>query len=140
MARSISLAANATSTVGVSSVQFQLDGVALGSPVSGAGPAYVMSWDTTTAADGAHTIAAVATDTTGHQTTSAITPFNVVNQLQLNQRVEATASLNVYGTPSISGAILGTEKLGALGTTTSGPASDGTNNWWQVSYDDGLSG
>ena len=140
VARSISLAANATSTVGVSSVQFQLDGVALGSPVSGAGPAYVMSWDTTTAADGAHTIAAVATDTTGHQTTSAITPFNVVNQLQLNQRVEATASLNVYGTPSINGAILGTEKLGALGTTTSGPASDGTNNWWQVSYDDGLSG
>src|SRR6185503_17571025 len=129
-----------TSSVGMSSVQFRLDGVALGSAVSGAGPSYVMSWDSKTAADGAHTITAVAIDTAGRQTTSAITSFSVLNQLKLNQRVEATAVLNVYSTPSVNGAVIGTEKVGALGTTTSGPTSDGTNTWWQVSYDDGLSG
>src|SRR5258705_1262289 len=47
VSRTITVAANATSSVGMSNVQFQLDGVVIGSPVPGVGPAFVMSWDST---------------------------------------------------------------------------------------------
>jgi hypothetical protein len=70
----ISVLANASSSVGITGVQFELDGADIG-PVFTNAP-YGGAWDSTTAADGAHTFTAVATDTTGKQTTS--TPVTIL--------------------------------------------------------------
>jgi Concanavalin A-like lectin/glucanases superfamily/Bacterial Ig domain len=59
----IDVTAGASDNVGVASVQFRLDGAALGAPDTTA--PYSVSWDTRTAANGPHTLTAVATDTTG---------------------------------------------------------------------------
>src|SRR5262249_39840278 len=64
---------------GVASVQFQLDGVNLGSPDTTA--PYSVSWDTSTASRGLHTLTAVALDTSGNPTTSAGVSVNVVPKL-----------------------------------------------------------
>ncbi len=68
----ITVAANATDTVGVTGVQFMLDGANLGAVVTGAGPAYSISWNTTGVANGAHSLSAVATDTAGNTATSSV--------------------------------------------------------------------
>jgi hypothetical protein len=57
----ITVSANATDNVGVSSVQFQLDGVNLGAAITGSGPFYSTRWNTTTATSGMHTLAPIAT-------------------------------------------------------------------------------
>jgi len=67
----VTLSATAQWSVGMASVQFQVDGANYGSAVAGAGPTYSISWNTATAASGAHTLTAVATDTLGQKTTSA---------------------------------------------------------------------
>jgi len=61
----------------VSSVQFQLDGANLGAPDSSA--PYSISWDTTTAGNGAYTLRAVARDLVGIQFTSAPVTVTVSN-------------------------------------------------------------
>jgi hypothetical protein len=48
-------------------VQFQLDGVVLGSQATGLRPSYSISWDTTTATNGNHILTAIATDGAGNQ-------------------------------------------------------------------------
>ena len=65
----MTVTANATSSIGVASVQFQLDGANVGSPVTVA--PYSYSWDTTKSSNGTHTLKAVAKDTAGNSTTSA---------------------------------------------------------------------
>src|SRR6185437_16117005 len=66
----VTLTANATSAAGMASVQFQLDGLNLGSTITGAGPTFSMSWNTASASKGTHTLTATATDTLGQKTTS----------------------------------------------------------------------
>src|SRR5579863_2810570 len=139
LVRTVTVAANASDSAGVTQVQFQIDGVNLGAAVTGAGPAYITSWDTTTSADGPHTVAAIATDTQGHQTTVSIS-VSVTNALKLNQRIQTTGVASVFTTPSLSGSNLGSQPTGALGNIVGGPSSDGTNTWWQVTYDNAPSG
>lgn len=74
---SVSVSATATDQVGVAGVQFLLDGAALGAEVTAA--PYALDWDTTAAADGSHTLAAVARDTAGNTTTSAGVSVTVDN-------------------------------------------------------------
>src|SRR5207245_237316 len=64
----ITVAARATDNVGVVGVQFKLDGANLGAEVTAA--PYSISWNTTTAANGTHTLTAVARDAAGNVTTS----------------------------------------------------------------------
>src|SRR5436309_4261864 len=64
----ITLSASATDDVGVAGVQFKVDGSNLGTEVTTA--PYTMSWDTATAAIGAHTLTAVARDAAGNVSTS----------------------------------------------------------------------
>ena len=73
----ISVSADAADDIGVAAVQFQLDGVSMGSEDTVA--PYSMSLDTTTAGDGSHTLAAVARDATGNQATSAAVSVTVSN-------------------------------------------------------------
>lgn len=62
---------------GVGGVQFLLDGLPLGSIVSG--PPYILAWDTATVPDGAHWLAAQTTDLADHTGTSGITVVTVLN-------------------------------------------------------------
>jgi len=61
----VTLTADATDNVGVTQVQFQLDGANLSSPVTGAGPSYSYSWNTMAATNGTHALTAVASDAAG---------------------------------------------------------------------------
>ena len=74
---SVSVAANASDDVGVSAVQFQLDGQDLGAADSSA--PYEVSWDTRAAADGTHRLTAVARDAAGNTTTSSPVTVTVNN-------------------------------------------------------------
>ena len=76
VAGAVTVAASAADNVGVQSVQFLLDGAALGAPDTAA--PYETVWNTTTAANGQHTLAATARDTAGNSTTAA----NVAVQVQ----------------------------------------------------------
>ena len=71
--------ATASGTLTLAGVQFTLDGVPLGAVVSGTGPSYNYSWDTTTATNGTHTLAAIVTDTSGDTATSSSTTVTVNN-------------------------------------------------------------
>jgi hypothetical protein len=65
------ITATASDNVAVSGVQFQVDGAPLGAEVVTA--PYAATWDSTAAADGPHTIAAVARDGAGNRSQSSIT-------------------------------------------------------------------
>ena len=60
---SVTVSANASDNVGVAGVQFLLDGASLGAEDTGA--PYSISWDTTAASNGVHTLQARARDTAG---------------------------------------------------------------------------
>lgn len=71
------LSATASDNVAVQSVQFKVDGQSVGSPDTAA--PYTVNWDTTTATNASHTVTAVATDTSGNQTTSSTISIAVNN-------------------------------------------------------------
>ena len=71
------VSATASDNVGVAGVQFTLDGTPLGAEMTSA--PYSVSWDTTTASNGSHTLRAIARDAAGNQTPSAGVPVTVSN-------------------------------------------------------------
>jgi hypothetical protein len=73
----VTVAASASDDVGVAGVQFKVDGAALGAEVTAA--PYTTAWDTRTAANGSHTLTAVARDGAGNATTSAAVAVIVGN-------------------------------------------------------------
>ncbi len=73
----ITVSANASDNVAVAGVQFQADGANIGAEV--ASSPYSVSFDTTTVADGAHSLTAVARDQAGNRTTSTAVNIMVSN-------------------------------------------------------------
>ncbi len=73
----ISVTASASDNVGVAGVQFRLDGVNAGTEVTAA--PYSVSWDSTTASNGSHSLTAVARDGAGNRTTSVAIAVTVSN-------------------------------------------------------------
>ncbi|HSW80440.1 MAG TPA: Ig-like domain-containing protein [Candidatus Saccharimonadales bacterium] len=71
------VSASASDAQGIASVQFKIDGNNVGSPATAA--PYSYSWDTTTAANGNHTLSAIATNTSGLTATAATVTVNVQN-------------------------------------------------------------
>ncbi len=69
----VTVSADAIDDVGVASVQFLLDGAALGPPATS--EPYSITWDSTAVADGAHTLSAQASDAAGN--TAIATAVNV---------------------------------------------------------------
>ncbi|MGH8370786.1 MAG: LamG-like jellyroll fold domain-containing protein, partial [Gammaproteobacteria bacterium] len=82
----VTLAADASDSTGISKVQFQMDGTNLGSAATQA--PYAVSWDTNGTAAGTHTLTATATDTAGLSTTS--NPVSVTTQGNTNSPVIST--------------------------------------------------
>ena len=74
---SVTVSANATDNVAVASVQFRLDGMDLG-PLDSAAP-YSYVWDTTTLANGPHSLTAIARDAAGNSTTASTVNVTVNN-------------------------------------------------------------
>src|SRR5438034_533151 len=68
---SVTVSADASDNVAVVGVQFQLDGAALGAEDTTA--PYAVTWNTTTAAPGTHTLRAVARDAANNTATAAVT-------------------------------------------------------------------
>ena len=87
------IAANASDDVAVTGVQFLVDGVALGAEDTTA--PYDVSWDTTTAGSGSHTLTAIARDGAGHTTTSAAVTVTVGNAVTVT-RVQDNSGLVTY--------------------------------------------
>src|SRR5207247_1782196 len=77
VAGTMTVSASATDNVGVVGVQFKLDGVNLGVEVTSA--PYAVSWTTTAASNGQHTLTAVARDAAGNTVTSAAVSVTVDN-------------------------------------------------------------
>ena len=71
---------------------------------------------------------------------SAITASAGSQSIAVGSRVVTTANLNVRQSASASATKLGTESIGALGTVVGGPTSAGGYTWWQVNYDNAISG
>jgi hypothetical protein len=72
----VTIAATATSTVGISSVQFYLDGTLIGTATSSP---YTASWNAYVAANGSHTLYALATDNDANTATSSVITVTVAN-------------------------------------------------------------
>src|SRR5438445_1429757 len=77
VAGTISVTASASDNVGVVGVQFLLDGLNAGAEVTAA--PYSVSWNTTTASNGSHSLTAVARDAAGNRATSAPVAVTVSN-------------------------------------------------------------
>ncbi|MDP1786772.1 Ig-like domain-containing protein, partial [Nitrosomonas sp.] len=78
---SVTISASAADDIGVSGVQFMLDGANLGAEVTT--PPYAVTWDSTAVADGPHIITAVARDADGNTATSAGVSVTVANTMLL---------------------------------------------------------
>jgi PKD repeat protein len=74
----VPVSADADDNVGVASVQFLLDGVALGAPDTSA--PYSITWDSTTVAEGSHTLSAQASDTAGNTASAHTVTVTVSNE------------------------------------------------------------
>lgn len=58
----------------------------------------------------------------------------------IGQRVKTIENVKVRAIASVTGTLLSVEKIGLLGTVTSGPISQGGYKWWEISYDSGTVG
>ena len=74
---SVPVTANASDNVGVAGVQFRLDGIDLG--VEDGSAPYSIAWDTTVAANGVHSLTALARDAAGNSTLSSAVSVTVNN-------------------------------------------------------------
>ncbi len=98
----ISVTASASDDVGVSGVQFRLDGANLGAEDTGS--PYSTSWNTTNVADGSHTLTAVARDAAGNTRTSTGVTVTVKNTDTAAPSVALTAPTGgtVSGTVNVT--------------------------------------
>ncbi|HYR12604.1 MAG TPA: N,N-dimethylformamidase beta subunit family domain-containing protein, partial [Mycobacterium sp.] len=113
-----SVTATASDNVGVAGVQFRLDGVNAGTEVTAA--PYSISWNTTTASNGSHTLIAVARDTAGLLTASAPVTVTVLNNTTLPTISSFTPTGGPVGT---SVTISGTNFTGATAVLFNGASA-----------------
>jgi len=92
LAGTVAVTASATDDVGVAGVQFLLDGANLGAEVTGAGPTYTLNWNTTTAGNGTHPLAARARDASGN--TAITSSVNVTLSNTVSSGLLAAYSFN----------------------------------------------
>src|SRR5207247_4190189 len=84
VAGTITVSASATDNVAVVGVQFKLDGANLGAEVTAA--PYTLAWITSTAANGAHSVTAVARDAAGNTAPASAVSVTVRTAPPLRRR------------------------------------------------------
>lgn len=141
---SVGVTASASDDVGVAGVQFKLDGANLGAEDTSA--PYTVTWDTTTASNGAHVLRAVARDGAGNTTTSAAVTVTVSNTAP----PVPTGLVAAYGFEEAAGSGTATDSSGKGNTGTIREAArvagkfgqalsfDGVNDWVSVADADTL--
>jgi hypothetical protein len=92
----IAVSASATDNVAVAGLQLRLDGLPLGPELTTT--PYTTSWDTSQAANGTHTLTAVARDTAGNTTTSTPVTVTVTNTATGIQLVKDLGAANAANT------------------------------------------
>ena len=100
---------NVTDKQGVANVQYQLDGVNLGSAVTTA--PYSFSWDTTTATNASHKLTAVATNTVSLTKTSAAVTVTVNNPVPTPPVPAPTPPITSPTTPPTNTSLSQTAKV-----------------------------
>src|SRR4051812_21970060 len=115
----VAVAATASDNVGVTSVQFQIDGVNQDAPQ--ATPPFKLSWDSTTVADGFHRIGATASDAAGNVSSAAVS-------VTVSNKPHITALSPSAGRVGTSVTIAGTT-LGTAGTVAFNGTVSGATNW-----------
>ena len=121
----VTLTATASDNVGVAGVQFKLDGANLGTEDPSS--PYSVSWNTTTATNGTHTLTAVARDAAGNTTTSTARTVTVNNTT-----ADTTAPTVALTAPAAGATVSGTVTLTATASDNVGVAGvqfklDGAN-------------
>lgn len=91
--KTVAISANASGAQSISNVQFKLDGNAIGAADTTS--PYGITWDSTTVANGTHSLTAVATDAANLSTTSSPVSINVQNT------VTPPVSGNLIANPSV---------------------------------------
>jgi hypothetical protein len=91
----VTLTANASDPAGIASVQFTVDGAPVGPKLTSA--PYTMSWDSTTVANGDHTIGAVATNGLGITGSASGVPVTVTNTGPVTPTVDVQTSMDGRG-------------------------------------------
>jgi choice-of-anchor B domain-containing protein len=126
---SVVVAATASDDIGVTQVEFFVDGNSIGADIIAP---FSMTWDSTTVADGGHTVSATATDTTG-QTTSDANTVTVDNDPDPTMHVgDLDGSAEVTGrggkwNATVTITVHNADDAPVLGTTVSGAWSAGAN-------------
>jgi hypothetical protein len=133
----LNVSATAADNVGVSGVQFKLNGQNLGTEDTAA--PYGVSWNTTTVVNGNHQLTAVARDPTGNTTASSVVTVNVQNAAPPPAGLVAAYSFNegsgtmatdassARNTGTVSGA-----SWTAAGRNGGALVFDGVNDWVTV--------
>jgi hypothetical protein len=93
---SVALSATASGPVGVSAVQFLVDGSPVGPRLTA--PPYTTSWDTTTVPNGVHTIDAQATSTSGVVGKATPVSVTVSNPVSAGPTIDSKVSAEGHGT------------------------------------------
>jgi len=111
---SLTVSATASDDVGVIGVQFKLDGVNLG--VEDTSSPYDVTWDSTTASNGAHSLTAVARDAAGNTGTSAVRSVTVDNSDAISPTVSFTSPTSgATVTGAVTVAATATDNVGVVG-------------------------
>jgi hypothetical protein len=145
----VTVSAAASDNVGVAGVQFKLDGVNLG--VEDGSSPYTIVWDTTKAANGSHSLTAVARDGAGNSATSGPVTVTVNNAVADLTPPIVTMTAPAPGTtvlgPAVTVSAIASDDVGvaavqflldgaALGTeVTAGPF---TRSWSTITAANGL--
>lgn len=125
----IAVSATASDNVGVVGVQFKLDGANL-SAEDTTSP-YSISWNTTTATNGSHSLTAVARDAAGNTTTSAARTVTVSNVVAGSQSYTTAGSYN-FSVPSyntLTVTVWGGGGGGSQGAMGPIPTAGGQSSW-----------
>jgi hypothetical protein len=137
----VTVSATAADNIGVVGVQFKRDGVSLGAEDTNS--PFGLSWDTTTVANGSHTITAVARDAAGNQTTAATASVTVSNTVAAGWPHEPAgyAVMTDWAMNALTGSGWFINNSDGLATiTTDGAAPTSPSNVGQWKYPAGYAG
>ncbi|MGH9867894.1 MAG: beta strand repeat-containing protein [Candidatus Polarisedimenticolia bacterium] len=133
----VPVSATASDNVGVTGVQFRVDGSNVGSEDTS--QPWTISWNTTTVSNGTHTLSAVARDAAGNTALSSSVTVTVNNSDTTDPSVSISAPAGgstVSGTTSISASA--TDNVGVTGVQFrvdgSNVGSEDTSQPWTISW------